>query len=217
MTQTKFVTSKALKRGIKPLIVINKVDRPTARLGEVENEIFDLFVTLNASDEQMEYPVVYASARDGWATDNADDVQNNTHANNMTSLFSAMTDYVPPPAVDPSKPFSMLVTQIDSDQFLGKLLIGRITHGQVATGDTVHAIDPQSQIIEKVKITKILCRRGLEQIIVDQAEAGDVISIAGFSHATVNSTLADITVNQPLKVCVRITYLHMDTVQYIYI
>ena len=123
MTQTKFVLTKALKAGLKPIVVINKVDRPTSRLGDVENEVFDLFVSLNASDEQMDFPIIYACARDGWAT-----TDHKVPTTNLQPLFSAITQHIPAPNVNDTLPFSMLVTQIESDQFLGKLLLGRYTN-----------------------------------------------------------------------------------------
>ena len=193
MTQTKFVLTKALKAGLRPVVVINKVDRPTARLGEVENEVFDLFANLNASDDQMEFPIIYACARDGWATR---DPKQPTP--DMAPLFQTITQHIQPPAVNVHQPFSMLVTQIDSDPFLGKLLLGRISSGTVKTGDRVRALDPAGKVIEEVKVLKLLCRRGLDQVIIDEARAGDIISLAGFSRATVRSTLCSESVSEPI-------------------
>ena len=194
MTQTRFVLSKALKAGLRPVVVINKVDRPTARLGDVENEVFDLFANLHASDEQMDFPIVYACARDGWATQEA-----KTPTQDMTPLFRTVVSHIAPPAVSSGKTaFSMLVTQIDSDQFVGKLLLGRVTSGAVRLGDRLKALDPEARVIEEVKVMKILCRRGLDQVAVDEARAGDIVSIAGFSRATVNSTLCHDSVQQPI-------------------
>ena len=191
MTQTKFVLTKALNAGLRPVVVINKVDRPTARLGEVENEVFDLFANLNASDEQMEFPIVYACAREGWATKD-----HKQPTPDMTPLFQTITQHIQAPAVDINKPFSMLVTQIDSDPFLGKLLLGRISSGTVKTGDKVRALDPAGKLIEEVKVLKLLCRRGLDQAIIDEARAGDIVSLAGFSKATVRSTLCNDAVTE---------------------
>ena len=194
MTQTKFVLTKALKAGLKPVVVINKVDRPTARVGEVENEVFDLFANLNASDEQMEFPIIYACARDGWATRDA-----KQPTADMTPLFQTITQHIQPPAVSIAQPFSMLVTQIDSDPFIGKLLLGRINSGTVRTGDKVKALDPAGRVIEEVKVLKLLCRRGLDQAVIDEARAGDIISLAGFSKATVRSTLCSESVSEPIQ------------------
>lgn len=193
MTQTKFVLSKALQIGLKPLVVINKVDRPTARVGDVENEIFDLFVNLGATDEQMEFPIVYACARDGWSTLEAKAV-----GTGMDPLFQTIVSHVKPPPVDRTAPFSMLVTQIDSDQFLGKMLLGRITSGTVKVGDKMIALDGEGKKLEDVKVMKIIARRGLEQMQVPNASAGDIVSLAGFSVASVNSTLCDPTITQAL-------------------
>lgn len=183
MAQTKFVLKKALGQGLKPIVVINKVDRPTARLGEVENEIFDLFVTLDATDEQLEYPVLYASGRSGWASKTTDPTDN------MDDLFQAIVDHVPPPPADPTAPFQMLVSQIESDTHFGKCLIGRIKSGTVKVGDSIKALDEKGGVIETSRVLKILRRRGMNRFTLDQAIAGDIVSIAGFSTATVNTTL----------------------------
>jgi len=193
MTQTKFVLGKALKLGLKPLVVINKVDRPTARLGEVENEIFDLFVNMGATDEQMEFPMVYACAKDGWSS-----LDPKTPGTDMTPLFETVVGHVSQPALDRDAPFSMIVTQIESDQFLGKLLQGRIKSGVVKVGDKLHALDGSGKKLEEVKVMKIIARRGLEQVQVPKAAAGDIVSLAGFSIATVNSTLADTSITESL-------------------
>jgi GTP-binding protein len=194
MTQTKFVLSKALKMGLKPIVVINKVDRPTARVGEVENEIFDLFVNLSASDAQMEFPMVYACARDGWSS-----MEPKTVGTNMNALFQTIVGHMQPPQLDRAKPFSMAVTQIESDQFLGKLLLGRIQSGKVTVGDRLVGIDGATgNKVEDVKCMKIIARRGLEQVQVPHASAGDIVSLAGFSISSVNSTLADPSVTEAL-------------------
>lgn len=193
MTQTKFVLSKALKMGLRPIVVINKVDRPTARIGEVENEIFDLFVNLQASDAQMDFPIVYACAKEGWST-----LEPKTVGKDMNPLFQAVVGHVKPPPLDRSAPFSVAVTQIESDQFLGKLLLGRIKSGTVKVGDKLIALDGESKKLEEVKVMKILARRGLEQVQVPTAAAGDIVSLAGFSIATVNSTLCDPSITQAL-------------------
>lgn len=193
MTQTKFVLGKALKLGLRPLVVINKVDRPTARVGEVENEIFDLFVNLQATDEQMDFPIVYACARDGWST-----MEPKKQGTDMNPLFTSVVSHVKPPPVDRTKPFSMAVTQIESDQFLGKLLLGRIASGTVKVGDKLHALDGTNKKLEEVKVMKIIARKGLEQVPVPIAAAGDIVSLAGFSIATVNSTLCDTSITQAL-------------------
>ena len=193
MTQTKFVLGKALKANLRPVVVINKVDRPTARVGEVENEVFDLFANLQATDEQMDFPIVYACARDGWATQDP-----KVPTPSMTPLFRTVVGHIGAPVVDGGKEFAMLVTQIDSDPFLGKLLLGRVSSGRVKTGDRLKALDADGRVVEEVKVMKILCRRGLDQVVVDDARAGDIISVAGFSRASVNSTLCHDSITQPI-------------------
>jgi GTP-binding protein len=191
MAQTKFVLRKALAQGLRPIVVINKVDRPSARVGEVENEIFDLFVALDASDEQLEYPVLYASGRAGWAT--RSDAE---HGTDMHPLFDAILSHIEPPKVDRSAPFKMLVTQIESDNYFGKCLIGRITAGSVRPGDAIKALDEEGKDLEATKVLKVLRRRGMNRFIVEEAHAGDIISLAGFDTATVNSTLCHPSVTE---------------------
>eukprot|EP01006_Ploeotia_vitrea_P035278 TRINITY_DN65850_c7_g10_i1.p1 TRINITY_DN65850_c7_g10~~TRINITY_DN65850_c7_g10_i1.p1 ORF type:complete len:563 (-),score=322.81 TRINITY_DN65850_c7_g10_i1:61-1749(-) len=202
MTQTKFVLSKALKRGLRPFVVINKIDRPSARLGEVENEIFDLFASLDANDDQLDYPVVYASARDGWAVAedyDEESIEKAREARDVSPLFDIIIDHVSAPKVDPDAPFSMLVTQIESNDFLGKLLLGRVSSGSVSVGDTLRALDPNGDVIDQnVRIPKIFARDGLAQVTTERAVAGDIVSMAGFTNATVNSTLCDNEVVEPL-------------------
>ncbi|ORX91615.1 small GTP-binding protein [Basidiobolus meristosporus CBS 931.73] len=193
MTQTKFVLSKALEAGLKPLVVINKVDRPTARTAEVDSELLDLFMTLGANDDQLEYPIVYASGKDGWAVENVGD-----EPQNMNPLFDLILDRVPSPNVDRSSPFSMLVTQIESNPYLGKCFLGKITSGTIKVNDRLHALDPEGNVTDEARVTKLFTRTGLEQIIVDEAGAGDIITIAGVKNATVNSTLCNPEVVTPL-------------------
>jgi GTP-binding protein len=192
MTQTKYVLKKALGMGLKPFVIINKCDRPTARLGDVENEIFDLFVSLEANDEQMEYKVLYASAREGWAVRD----KKNDERKNMEAIYETIVDIVPPPKANLAAPFQMLVTQIESDIYFGKCLIGRITSGVVRPGDLLKALDEEGKEIEQVKILKLLRRRGMNRFTIDEARAGDIVSIAGFSTATVNATLCHPSLNE---------------------
>lgn len=185
MTQTKYVLKKALSMGLKPFVIINKCDRETARLGDVENEIFDLFVNLEATDEQMEYQVIYASAREGWAVRD----MKKDKKENMEAIYETVAKKIPPPIADVNAPFQMLVTQIESDAYFGKCLIGRITSGSIKVGDQMKALDEQGQEIESVKILKLLRRRGLNRFTIDSAHAGDIVSVAGFGTASVNATL----------------------------
>jgi GTP-binding protein len=159
MTQTKFVLSKALKRQFKPLVVINKADRDTAQFDKVDNDLFDLFVSLEATDEQMEYPVIFASAKAGWATlDMAAPTQN------MNTLFEKILSHFEAPRVDRETPFSLLVTQMDKNPYLGKTLLGKIQTGTVKVGTKIKALTPEGKMRSEGRITKIYYRRGLEQV-----------------------------------------------------
>ncbi|KAF9971629.1 hypothetical protein BGZ73_005402 [Actinomortierella ambigua] len=193
MTQTKFVLNKALARGLRPLVVMNKVDRPTSRVDEVDGLLMDLFGSLGATDEQMDYPIVYASAKEGWATRSMDEPREN-----MMPLFELMIDHVPTPVVDRSKPFQMLVTQIDSNPYLGKCFLGKISGGTLKVGDKMQALDPEGKVTESGRVTKIFIRRGVEMIPVEEAGAGDIVTVTGVATATVNSTLCDLSVTEPL-------------------
>eukprot|EP00742_Colponemidia_sp_Colp-10_P004206 GILJ01004487.1.p1 GENE.GILJ01004487.1~~GILJ01004487.1.p1 ORF type:complete len:658 (-),score=123.07 GILJ01004487.1:197-2170(-) len=193
MTQTRFVLSKALQAKVKPLVVINKVDRSTARIGVVENEIFDLFVALEASDEQLDFPFVYASAREGWAVNKMEDEKKD-----MGPLFDMIVKSVPHPNVSTDGPFSMLCSQIESNQYLGKCLVGRISSGTVKTGDKIKCLDRDGNQQQDGRVLKIVRRRGLQPLIVDAACAGDIVSIAGFPAGSVTSTLCDLNVTEPI-------------------
>ena len=205
MTQTKFVLGKALAHGLTPMVVINKVDRPTARLDDVENEVFDLFLSLDASDEQMEYPVMYASAKNGWAVTSLDDIpaHDDTAAQeaqpkSMRCVLDMITETVPPPKVDFESPFKMLVTQVTSNTFLGKGLVGRVTSGIVRVGDQLRALDPEGNVAEQARVTKLFVKRGLSEESVEEAGSGDIVSISGFSEASVRSTICDPEVSEAI-------------------
>ncbi|KAF9303575.1 hypothetical protein BGZ74_003460 [Mortierella antarctica] len=193
MTQTKFVLNKALSLGLRPLVVLNKVDRPTSRVDEVDGLLLDLFGSLGASDEQMDYPIVYASAKEGWATRGMDEPREN-----MKPLFDLIIDHVPSPKVDRTSPFQMLVTQIDSNPYLGKCFLGKIKGGVLKVGDKMQALNPEGKMTESGRVTKIFVRRGLEMIPVTEAGAGDIVTVTGIANATVNSTLCDLSVTEPL-------------------
>ncbi|EGC29569.1 hypothetical protein DICPUDRAFT_42693 [Dictyostelium purpureum] len=187
MAQTKFVLSKALGAGLKPIVVINKLDRSTARVDEVENEIFDLFATLGANDEQLNYPTLYASGRQGWAVKNRDDDKKD-----ILPLLDTIVDYVSAPNVKPEEPFSMLVTNLESDPFVGRIVTGKVYSGKAKIGSPLRVVTMSGDVIEEGKITKIFCRRATERIILEEGEAGDIIGIAGFPNATVtNSIIAE--------------------------
>jgi GTP-binding protein len=193
MPQTKFVTGKALALGLRPIVVVNKVDRPDERIQEVLDEVFDLFVTLDATDEQLDFPVLYASGRNGYANMTPD-----LREGTLAPLFETIVSHVPEPSADPAGPFKFLVTLLDRDNFLGRILTGLVFSGSVKTNMPIHALDPDGKIVETGRASKIMAFRGLERIPVDEANAGDIISIAGLTTATVANTICDPTVTEPL-------------------
>lgn len=183
MPQTKFVLGKALKIGLKPIVVINKADKPDARPDEVLNEIFDLFVSLNANDEQLDFPILYASGRNGWAVrDLADEHKD------LTPLFETIVSYVSEPVCEPDKPFRMLATTLESDKFVGRILTGKIQSGSVKVNDAVKVINEHGEV-ERAKITKIMAYKGLERVALDEAHAGDIVAVAGIVKGTVADTI----------------------------
>ncbi|MDE1918542.1 MAG: translational GTPase TypA [Sphingomonadales bacterium] len=194
MPQTKFVTGKALALGLKPIVVVNKVDRPDERIQEVLDEVFDLFVSLDASDEQLDFPVLYASGRNGYASEDP-----TRREGTLTPLFQKIVDHVPPPALEVDAPFTFLVTLLDRDNFLGRVLTGRVTSGVVKVNQAIHALDAEGNVIETGRASKILSFQGLDRVPVDEAKAGDIISLAGLSVATVANTIADTSVRTPIK------------------
>jgi len=193
MPQTKFVTGKALALGLKPIVVVNKVDRPDARIQEVLDEVFDLLVSLDANDEQLDFPVLYASGRNGYASTDMD-----AREGTLIPMFETIVNHVPPPNLDKDAPFTFLVTLLDRDNFLGRILTGRVNSGTVKTNQAIHALDADGNIIETGRASKILSFRGLDRVPVDEASAGDIISLAGLTVATVANTIADTTVSEPL-------------------
>jgi GTP-binding protein len=193
MPQTKFVVGKALRQGLKPIVVINKVDRPDARVQEVHNEIFDLFAALDASDEQLDFPTLYASGRAGWAVADLAEPRQDLHA-----LFDLIIRHVPPPAADPGQPFAMLVTTLESDPYLGRVLTGLIHSGTARVNMPVKALSHDGKVIEEARLTKLLAFRGLERKPIEEAEAGDIIAIAGLTEATVADTLCAPEVTEAL-------------------
>jgi GTP-binding protein len=196
MPQTKFVLSKALALGLKPIVVLNKVDRPTARPDEVLDEVFELFMALNASNEQLDFPSIYASGRDGWATMSLDEDREN-----LAPLFEAIIKHVPAPesARRRDEPFRMLVTMLDSDPFLGRILTGRVESGRLTAGATVKGLSLDGQTLERSRVSKVLAFRGLKRQPIEEAEAGDIVSIAGLSQTTVADTIVDMDVSEAIK------------------
>ncbi len=192
MPQTKFVTGKALALGLRPIVVVNKIDRPDARPAEVLDEVFELFLNLDANDEQLDFPTLYASGRAGYAG-LTDDVR----SGDLTPLFEAIVSHVPRPRVD-AGPFRMLATLLDRDPFLGRILTGRVESGSIAVNDPIRAMDVNGRVVEDGRATKLFGFRGLERVPVERAEAGDIIAIAGLVQATVSNTIADPAVTAPV-------------------
>ena len=192
LPQTKFVVSKALKQGLKPIVVINKIDRPDERHNAVLNEVFDLFAGLDATDDQLDFPVLYGSGREGWmAPDPAGP------RTDLEPLFELVLRHVPPPTVADG-PFRMLATTLEADPYLGRVLTGRIRSGSVRPNQTIKALHRDGSLIETARVTKVLAFRGLERTGVDLAEAGDIVAIAGITQATVADTLCDPAVETAL-------------------
>jgi GTP-binding protein len=192
MPQTKFVTGKALSLGLRPIVVVNKIDRPDARPAEVLDEVFELFLNLDATDEQLDFPTLYASGRAGYAG-LTDDVREG----DLTPLFDTIVSHVPPPRVD-AGPFRMLATLLDRDPFLGRILTGRIESGKLTTNMPIKALDVNGDVVEEGRATKVFAFRGLERVPVESAEAGEIVAIAGLIKATVSNTFADPSVQAPL-------------------
>ncbi|HEX3500505.1 MAG TPA: translational GTPase TypA, partial [Stellaceae bacterium] len=184
MPQTKFVVAKALKQGLKPIVVINKADRADARIQAVHNEIFDLFAVLDANEEQLDFPTLYASGRNGWAVADLDQPHENLHA-----LFDLIISHVKPPVANPDAPFAMLVTTLESDPYVGRVLTGRIHAGTARVNMPLKAISRDGHVIEQGRLTKLLAFRGLERRPVEEAQAGDIIAIAGLAETTVADTI----------------------------
>ncbi|MEY3906398.1 MAG: hypothetical protein RIR59_1221 [Pseudomonadota bacterium] len=193
MPQTKFVTGKALALGLRPIVVVNKIDRPDERIQEVLDEVFDLFVSLDATDEQLDFPVLYASGRNGYA--NTDP---SLRDGTLEPMFETIVRHVPAPKADVDGPFKFLVTLLDRDNFLGRILTGRIDSGTLKVNMPIHALDQDGNVIEQGRASKILAFRGLERVPVDEARAGDIVSIAGLTTATVANTIADTSVNEAI-------------------
>ena len=193
LPQTKFVVSKALKMGLKPIVVINKVDRPDARAVEVVNEVFDLFAALDATDEQLDFPILYGSAKQGWMATSLD----GSHGDGMKPLFELILSHVKAPVVEDG-PFRLLGTILEANPYLGRVVTGRITSGSVKPNQTVKVLDHDGTLIETGRIMKVLAFRGLERVPVDEGNAGDIVALAGLPNATVAHTICAPEVETPI-------------------
>ena len=194
LPQTKFVVSKALKMGLKPIVVINKVDRADARASQVVNEVFDLFAALDATDEQLDFPILYGSAKQGWIAKELD----GSRDVGMQPLFDLILNHVKPPVVE-ERPFRLLGTILEANSYLGRVVTGRITSGTVKPNQNVKVLSHDGKLIENGRITKVLAFRGLERVPVDESEAGDIVALAGLPNATVAMTICDPDVETPLQ------------------
>ncbi|MGE0743833.1 MAG: translational GTPase TypA [Rhodospirillales bacterium] len=194
LPQTKFVLSKALALGLRPIVVVNKVDRGDARPDEVHNEIFDLFAALGANDDQLDFPMLFASGREGWAAMSLD-----APREDLTPLFELIIRHVPPPKCDPEAPFTMLASILEYDSYLGRVLTGRVESGVARLNMPIQALNADGSVIEASRLTKLMAFRGIERVAVESASAGDIVAIAGLKAATVADTIAAPEVTTALK------------------
>ena len=192
MPQTKFVVSKALKVGLRPIVAVNKIDKPERRPDEVINEVFDLFANLDATDEQLDFPILYGSAKQGWMST---DYENPTDS--MDSLFEMVVNHVPVPKVEEG-PFRFLATTISSDPFLGRILTGRIASGSVKPNQAIKILNRDGELVEQCRVSKVLAFRGLERVPVEEGNAGDIVSLAGTTKANVADTFCDPSGSEPM-------------------
>jgi len=198
LPQTKFVLSKALAKGLRPICIVNKVDRSDARAHEVHDEVFDLFAALDANDDQLDFPTLYASGRDGWAATNPEVIETGTEGLTLEPLFNLILGHVPPPTRVLDAPFTMLATTLEADPYLGRILTGRIESGRIRLNQPIKALTRENVLIEQGRASKLLAFRGLERVAVEEAEAGDIIAIAGLTEATVADTLCATEVTEAL-------------------
>jgi len=192
LPQTKFVVSKALKMGLRPIVVINKVDRADARATQVVNEAFDLFAALDATDEQLDFPIIYGSAKQGWMAPALEGPKEST-----APLLDLVLAHVPPPQVE-TGPLRMLGTILEANPYLGRVVTGRITSGSIKANQAVKVLDRDGKLIEQGRVTKLLAFRGLERTGIEEAEAGDIVAVAGLPQATVSHTICAPEVETPL-------------------
>jgi GTP-binding protein len=193
LPQTKFVLGKALAQGLRPIVVVNKIDRQDARPDDVHNEIFDLFAALGASDEQLDFPMLFASGRQGWAVKELTDERTN-----LNPLFDLILAHVPAPDLDPTAPFGMVASILESDTFLGRVLTGRVEQGRATLNMPVKVYRLDGTVVETGRLTKLLSFRGLERVAVEEVSAGDIIAVAGLTDATVPETIGSPDLTGPL-------------------
>ena len=193
LPQTKFVVGKALAQGIRPIVVVNKVDRGDARPDEVHTEVFDLFAALGATDEQLDFPMLYASGRQGWA-----DEELNGARRDLTPMFDLILRHVPAPNVDPDAPFAMVASILDYDNFLGRVLTGRVEQGRAKLNMPVRVLRQDGSVVEQGRLTKLMGFRGLDRVTVDEVEAGDIIAVAGLTEATIPDSIGALELTAPL-------------------
>jgi len=194
MPQTKFVLSKALKQGLKPIVIINKLDKADQRASEVLDETFDLFVSLDANEEQLDFPVLYASGRSGWASKEVDGPRENLHP-----ILDLVLEHVKPAKLDREKPFAMLSTLLYADSFLGRSLVGKISQGTAKANQQIKAINLKGEKVDEGRLTKIFRYEGTKRVPIEVGEAGDIVIVAGLEKANVADTICDLEVNEPIS------------------
>jgi len=194
MPQTKFVLSKALKQGLRPIVIINKLDKADQRATEVLDETFDLFVSLDANEEQLDFPVLYASGRSGWASKEVDGPRENLHP-----ILDLILEHVKPAKLDKEKPFAMLSTLLYADSFLGRSLVGKISQGTAKANQQIKAINLEGKKVDEGRLTKIFRYEGTKRVPIEVGEAGDIVIIAGLEKANVADTICDLEVNEPIS------------------
>ena len=193
LPQTKFVVGKALARGIKPIVVVNKVDRQDARADEVHNEVFDLFAALGANDDQLDFPMLYASGRQGWA-----DTELEGARKDLSPMFDLVLSHVPATALDKEAPFAMVASILDYDNFLGRVLTGRVEQGRAKLNMPVKVLRPDGSVVETGRLTKLMGYRGLDRVQVDECEAGDIVAVAGLTEGTIPDTIGSPEITAPM-------------------
>ncbi len=194
MPQTKFVLGKALAQGLRPIVVINKIDRSDGRPEEVVDEVFDLFVALDANEEQLDFPILYASGRNGWCVTDLD-----APRENLTPLLEVILSHVKPPSLDSEAPFAMLATLLDSDPYLGRCLVGRVVQGRAKVNDMVRSLNLDGKVAETGRLTKLMMFEGTSRVPVETVQAGDIICIAGLAKTSVSDTVCAPEVTEPVQ------------------